>query len=119
MTDSTEKRVIELAGRRFELSYLPFSKNRIVVNAAQIALKAIRESLQPGGPPLRLTDIDYMYLAVFEAVSFADPKVTREEFDKWGMGLPELTTALMAVAFQTGVLVQAEGENGSKEVKAA
>jgi hypothetical protein len=110
--DSTQKRTITLGGRVFTLGYLPFKKNRIVVPAADFAWKAYRRSLPPelGGEnqPLNVTAVDNTYLAVFEAVSHADPKVTRDEFDSWGLSLQELGKALMQVCLQTGVLTQAE-----------
>lgn len=112
---TTEKRDLKLGGKVYKLSYLPFAKNRIVVNAASIALRAIKEANTPGGNPLRLTDIDYMYLAVFEAVNFADPGVSRETFDQMGFSMVELVEALMVVALQTGVLVQGEESAASSK----
>ena len=50
--------------------------------------------------------MDYIYLCVFEAISFVDPKITREEFDSWGLYLPELSNAVTKIALQTGVLIQ-------------
>lgn len=113
--DSTEKRKISLAGKPFEIGFLPFFKNRIVVQAASFALKAIERTKEPINEPLNITAIDYIYLAVYEAVSHADPKVTRDEFNSWGVYLPDLISALMIVALQTGVLVQAKGEQKTGE----
>lgn len=104
--DSTQKRKVTLAGKTFEIGFLPFAKNRIVVQAASAALAAIERTKPPLNEPLSITAIDYAYLAVFEAVNFADPKVTREEFNSWGVYTPDLLAALMVVALQTGVLVQ-------------
>ncbi len=113
--DSSEKKTIQLAGKVFTLGYLPFAKNRIVVQACSSALKAINKSQPPESEPLSITAIDYMYLAVYEAVNFADPKVTREEFNSWGIYLPDLIQATITVALQTGVLVQQKGTPRSGE----
>ncbi len=114
--DSTEKKSINLAGREFKIGFLPFAKNRIVVQAASFALKAINRSAAPTLEPLNITAIDYIYLAVYEAVSHADPKITRDEFNSWGIYLPDLISALMVIALQTGVLVQAkDGKSTSGE----
>ena len=110
---STTKRDVILGGRKFELSCLPFCKNRIVVPAVSFALKAINRAGEPLLEPLSITAVDYIYLAVFEAVNFVDPKVTREEFDKWGLSIMELCSAMKIVALQTGVLVQADGQGGA------
>lgn len=104
--DSATKRPITLAGRTFDIPCLPFKKNRIVVPACSFALKAINRSQAPELEPINVTAIDNIYLAVFEAVSCADPDVTREVFDSWGCYLPDLIAAVMIIALQTGVLVQ-------------
>ncbi len=114
--DSTEKKTITLAGKSFALGCLPFAKNRIVVQAASFALKAINQSQPPENIPLSITAIDYIYLAVYEAVNFSDPKITRDEFNSWGIYLPDLISSLMIVALQTGVLVQTKGSKSSGEV---
>ena len=108
--DSSQKKNLTVAGKTFAIGCLPFAKNRTVVQACSFALKAINQSQPPESVPLSITAIDYMYLAVFEAVNFADPKVTRDEFNTWGIYLPDLITALMVVALQTGVLVQSKGD---------
>ena len=110
--DSTTKRKITLAGRTFEISCLPFKKNRMVVPAASFALNAINRSQSPTNEPLNITAIDNIYLAVYEAISHSDPSITREQFNEWGCFLPDLIAALMIVALQTGVLIQTDGKAG-------
>ncbi len=108
---STDQKILKLAGREFTLSYLPFAKNRVVVPAVTTALDAIKKANRTENPEaLRITDMDYMYLAIYEAVSYADPSVSRETFNSWGMPLTELIAALMVVALQTGVLVQGDAK---------
>lgn len=113
--DSATKRQISVGGKTFTLGCLPFAKNRIVVPSCSFALKAINRSQPPESEPLNVTATDHMYLAVFEAVNHADPKVTREEFNSWGIYLPDLIQATITVALQTGVLVQSTGKPTSGE----
>lgn len=111
--NSTETKKIEIAGKEFNIPFLPFKKNRIVVNACSFALKELAEAQAPTNKPLSLTAIDYIYLAIFEAVNHADAKVTREVFDAWGCYLPDMVTALKKIALQTGVLMEMP-EGGAK-----
>jgi len=113
---STDKTKIVIAGRDFEIPCLPFKKNRVIVQACCFAIKAMNDYNGPDKVPLSITAIDYMYLAVYEAVSFVDPKISREDFDKWQIYMPDLAVAVTQIATQTGVLVRAEG-GGSGEKK--
>lgn len=108
--DSAQKTTITLAGKSFDIPCLPFKKCRAVVPAASYALKAVARSNGPEKEPLNVTAIDYLYVAVFEAVSYAYPSVTREQFDKWEISLTELLAALTAISLQTGVLVRVAGD---------
>lgn len=108
--DSTTKRKIELAGRSFEIPCLPFAKNRKIIPAVSFALREINEQKDK---PTSVTAVDNTYLAVFEAISYVDPKVTREDFDKWEIFWPDLMAAMMIVALQTGVLVQSKDKAGA------
>ncbi len=115
---STDTSEIEVAGRKFSIPCLPFSKNRIVVHACSNALKALNRLHGPEKEPLSLTTMDYMYLAVFEAISFVDQKIDRKTFDSWNIYTPDLVRAVTVIATQTGVLIRADkgGESsGSKE----
>lgn len=113
---STDTSTFELAGRKFVLPCLPFDKNRIIIPSVCCGLEAINQ-FNKNKTPLRITDIDHIYLAVFEAVSFVDKSVDRKTFDAWGIQMPELANALTTIAKQTGILVKAEGveRTGSKE----
>ena len=108
--DSAERKNIVLNGKTFSIGYLPFAKNRKVIPATDYAFKAYKRSLPPTSEPLNVTAIDNTYLAIFEAVNYADPKVTREIFDSWPLNMQELITALIVIAQQTGVLVQQHSE---------
>ena len=112
---STDKSTIELAGRTFDIPCLPFAKNRVVVHACSNALKALAKLHGPEKEPLSLTAMDYMYLAVFEAVSFVDQKIDRKTFDTWPIYTPELADAVTKIALQTGVLVRSEGDKPAGE----
>lgn len=108
---STDTTKITIAGRNFDVPCLPFAKNRQIVPACIFGLKAL-DALEKEKKPMTVTDMDHIYLAVFEAVNFCDPKVDRKEFDSWGMDMKELGVALMKIALQTGVMVRKEGEAG-------
>lgn len=112
---STDKSTIEVAGRKFDIPCLPFAQNRIVVPSVSFALKAINRLHGPEKEPLNLTAMDHMYLAVFQAVSYVDPKITRAEFDTWGIHMVELVRAVTTIALQTGVLVRAESVQGGEK----
>ncbi len=113
---STDTSEFELAGRKFTLPCLPFSKNRIVVPSACTGLNALNE-FNKNKTPLRITDMDHIYLAVFEAVNFIDEKVDRKTFDSWGINMQEMAFALTQIAKQSGILMKAEGgvNSASKE----
>lgn len=103
---STDKTTIELAGRKFDIPCLPFAKNRVIVPACSFALKAMGKMTGPEKEPLSITAIDYMYLAVFEAVNYVNPKIDRKEYDSWNIYTPELVTAVTKISIQTGVLMR-------------
>lgn len=108
--DSTTKTTIRLAGRTFDLACLPIKKLRVVVPAAWTAYLAIEKAKGDSekkidAVPLRPTDMDWMFLAIFEALEFVSPGLKREDFDNLTTDLVECIVALRAVAFQTGVIV--------------
>jgi hypothetical protein len=110
--NSIEKTVINLGGREFTITCLPFAKNRLVIPAADFAWKAYKRS-QTENEPMSVTAIDNTYLAVFEAVSFVDNAITRDIFNTWNLDLQEMLIALASVCLQTGVLSKAEKKEGS------
>ena len=113
--DSTSKTKITLAGRVFDIPCLPFKQNREIVPAVSYALRAITRANPPTSEPINITAMDYMYTAVYSAVSYVDPKVTRDEFNTWGISFGELTDALTGIAIQTGILVKSEGGDAGEQ----
>ena len=105
---------ISLGGRTWAVPPLPWR----VVRSIQPRLGAFFTATRGEGARvlvLSTADLDSMAQAIFEAVSFAAPGLTREEFDGLSFGSLDLARAIPAVSRAAGMIKDDGGAEASPD----
>lgn len=112
-----DTRTMIIAGSPFEVPMLPIRLNKIAYPICRKLSNAgfLNRIVEGKGQvDCSTEEMDDLTELAFVAVSSANPRITREEFDNWPITPPELVDVFFLIRYQTGGWIALDPNAGTQ-----